>query len=120
MPPFGGTARAGYLRDEVRRAINRRSGDRVHADKQLDLPGFAREHLQDFYICERDGEEVAVPVLAMTRAELAAKAAFHRALGNTNHAVADEIERFVIYRFGEEEPAPAEGGAGGDETARAA
>lgn len=93
----------GYMtcRDAVRRCINMRAGDiakRGDKRQQFTLPGFERDHLQDYYIVNRDGEEVGVCILDMTDAEIDQKAAFIRAMAATCYAHADELERFKGWR----------------------
>jgi hypothetical protein len=67
--------------------------------QQLSLPGFDRDHLQDYYVVERRGEEVAVCVLDMTDGELEAKARHHEAISLANAAHAQEIRRFIVWRM---------------------
>jgi hypothetical protein len=75
-------------------ATSKSSGD----PQQLSLPDFDRDHLQDYYVVERDGEEVAVCVLDMTDDELEAKALHHEAISSANAAHAREIRRFIVWR----------------------
>lgn len=89
-----------HVRDEARRAINRRAGDRTDdaLPRQLELPGFEREHLQDYYVVERDGEEAGVCVLNLSDDEIERKAALLRSMAATCYAHADELERFRNWR----------------------
>jgi hypothetical protein len=66
--------------------------------QQLPLPGFDRDHLQNYYVVERDGDEIAVCVLDMTDDELEAKARHHEAISRANAAHAQEIRRFIVWR----------------------
>lgn len=82
-----------YCRREVTRCINRRADpEPEHGDKQLTLPGY--EHLHAYYVVERDGEEVGVPVHDMTDDEIAQKQAHYRKMGAACFAHADELQRF--------------------------
>lgn len=83
-------------RDEVRRCINGRAGDRPTSDAQLRLPGY--DHLQAYYIVKRDGDEIGVPVHDLTDDELEAKAALYRGMAAACYAHADEIDRFKRLR----------------------
>lgn len=84
-------------RREVTRCINRRAGDRPETDTgQLTLPGY--DHLHAYYVVERDGEDVGVPVQDMTPPELEAKVRHYRKMGAACFAHADEIERFMESR----------------------
>jgi hypothetical protein len=90
-----------HTRRMVTEYINRRcdgTSESIGDPHQLPLPGFDRNHLQDFYVVERGGEEVAVCVLDMTDAELEAKAQHHEAISLTNAAHAREIRRFITWR----------------------
>ena len=100
----------------VTEVINRRAGGSATPAqrRQLALPGFAREHLQDYYVIERDGKERGICVLDLTDAEIDAKVALYRAIGTTSHAHANELERFKAWRHeqppvdADQEKAPAE------------
>jgi hypothetical protein len=90
-----------HTRRMVTEYINKRcDGTSKSADdpRQALLPGFDRDHLQDYYVVDRDGEEVAVCVLDMTDEELEAKARHHEAISLTNVAHAEEIRRFIAWR----------------------
>lgn len=88
------------VRDQVRRCINRRAGDRPNVDDgQLRLPGY--EHLQSYYVVRRQEEDLGVPVFDLTDEELDAKAAIYRAMGGACFAHADEIDRFRTLRAAE-------------------
>jgi hypothetical protein len=81
--------------------INKRgdgTGKSTSDPPQLLLPGFDREHLQDYYVVERDGEEIAVCVIDMTDGELEAKAQRHEAISSANAAHAQEIRDFIKWR----------------------
>lgn len=88
------------VREMVRKQINRRAGDDAERGNsaQLDLDGFSRKLLQDYYLTEREGRDVGVPVTDMTDTELQAKAHHYRAMGATCFEHAKEIERFVEWR----------------------
>jgi hypothetical protein len=89
-----------HVRKLVREQINKRAGD--SADKQdrqqFVLHGFERDHLQDYYVVERDGSEVGVPVTQLTDDEIDAKIAEKRAMGAACYAHADELQRFKHWR----------------------
>lgn len=88
------------VRNLVRKQINKRAGDkadRAHSH-QLVLHGFDRDYLQDYYMVERDGKEIGVPVTTMSDDELDAKAGLHRAMGAAHYGHADELERFKWWR----------------------
>jgi hypothetical protein len=94
----GGTM---HTRRMVTECINKR-GDGTSKStgdpQQLPLPGFDRNHLQDYYVVERDGEEVAVCILDMTDKELEAKARHHETISLANTAHAREIRSFIVWR----------------------
>lgn len=84
-------------RREVTRCINRRAGDRPESDPgQLTLPGY--EHLHAYYVVDRDGQEVGVPVHDMTAPELESKVRHYRKMGAACFAHANEIERYMESR----------------------
>lgn len=85
--------------------INRRADpdDDTSNTGQLDLPGFERVHLQDYYVCTRNGRDVAVSVLRMTDDELQAQVAQKRRRSAKEAAHADEIERFIDWRSAQRE-----------------
>ncbi len=89
-----------HTRKMVTERINKRCAGpkKEQGNGQLALPGFEREHLQDYYMVERDGEEIGVCVIDMADAELEAKAKHHEAISATNAAHAREIRRFVAWR----------------------
>lgn len=94
-------------REETRRCINRRAGDEESAELQMVFEGF--EHLQRYYVVERKGDSVGIPVEQLSDEELQAKAALHRSFGAAHFAHADEIDRFIGWRtappmFAEELP----------------
>jgi hypothetical protein len=94
----GGTM---HTRRMVTETINKRcdgTSKSIGDPQQLPLPGFDRNHLQDFYVVERGGDEVAVCVLDMTDEELEAKAKHHEAISLANAAHAREIRRFIVWR----------------------
>lgn len=88
-----------HVRAEVTRCINRRAEDRPgETDPQYTLPGY--QHLHAYYVVERDGEEVGVPVHDLTEIEIAAKVALYRRMGDACHAHADELVRYRETRAG--------------------
>jgi hypothetical protein len=94
----------GYMhtRRMVTECINKRcdgTSKSTGDQQQLSLPCFDWNRLQDFYIVERDGEEVAVCILDMTDGELKAKARHHEAISSANAAHAREIRRFIAWRI---------------------
>jgi hypothetical protein len=89
------------VRETVRKVINKRAGTNPEqtADQgQIVLPGFERDHLQDYYVVKRDGDEIGVPVTQLTDQELEQKAALYRSMGQACYAHADEIDRFRHWR----------------------
>lgn len=85
----------GYVevRDEVRRCINRRAGDKADSDdQQMKLPGY--DHLHAYYVVRRNSEDVGVPIHEMTDAELEEKSAIYRSMAKACYAHADELDRF--------------------------
>jgi len=94
---------AGYqtVREMVTKTINRRAGDKAHmgaVSRQIVLPGFERNHLQDYYLVIRDGDDVGLPVTSLTDQELMGKARRYRTMGATCYEHADEIDRFRQWR----------------------
>ncbi len=85
-------------REMTRRCIS----DRTTPDKgseqkpQLELPGF--DHLQQYYMVERNGDELGVPIFQMTDEEVEAKAAQLRTMGEACFAHSDELLRFKDWR----------------------
>jgi len=92
-----------HCRQQVRQCINRRAGDPSESDKQMKLFGW--EHLQTYYLIEREGDQVAVPVTAMTDSELEQKARLYRSMAATCYAHADELDRFRNHRRFQQEAA---------------
>jgi hypothetical protein len=93
----------GYMhtRRMVTECINKRGNGTSKSTgdpQQLLLPDFDRDHLQDYYVVERNGEEVAVCVLDMTDKELEAKARHHETISSANAAHAQEIRSFIAWR----------------------
>lgn len=81
------------VRDQVRRCINKRAGDRIEEDAaQPKLPGY--EHVHAYYLVSRDGEEIAVPTTDLTDDEIGLRAAQYRSMGAACFAHADELDRF--------------------------
>ena len=86
----------GYVecRDQVRRCIGARAGDRPEKNtEQLAIDGF--DYLQPYYMVEREGQRIGVSVYSMTRDELLEKAATYRRMGASCYAHADEIAKFM-------------------------
>lgn len=88
------------VRDLVRREINRRGSDteREYRPAQIMLPGFEREHIQDYYLVKRDTEEVMVPIVAMSDDEVRQKIALYQSMAESNMAHAQELDRFLTWR----------------------
>lgn len=88
------------IRDLTRREINKRTDPPIgeKQDQQIVLDGFEREHLQDYYLVEREDTEVAIPVTQLTDAEIGAKVAEKRAMGAACFAHAHELRRFKRWR----------------------
>ena len=89
-----------YVRKQVTMVINKRAGDSADRSKprQISLPGFDREHLQDYYTIIRDGREEGVAVTQLTDDELKAKAAFLCSMGENCIKHAEEIGRYLKWR----------------------
>jgi hypothetical protein len=86
---------SGFTRDAVRRRINARAETKPEDQenpRQSVLEGFDR--LQSYYLVRRGGEDLGVPVQGMTDAELDAKAAQIRRMGDGCHAHSDELIRY--------------------------
>ena len=82
----------------VAKCIGRRAGgglDEVKP-KQESLPGF--DHLQTYYMVERDGDEIGVHRDEMTDAELDGKAKFLEDMGAACLSHAKELRRFKHLR----------------------
>lgn len=88
------------VRRIVTQVINNRAGTKPEtpSHQQIDLPGFEREHLQDYYVVIRDDEEIGLPVTDLTDDELEEKARLYRKMGRTCFAHADELDRFRSWR----------------------
>ena len=97
------------VREMVRKQINARAGDTAERghEHQFTFPGFDRDQLQDYYMVDRDGEEVGVPVMDLTDAEVDGKTNMYMAMGAACFAHARELQRFKEWRMS----ASAEGGA---------
>lgn len=87
------------LRDMIQTVIRNRAGDRtdIEKPKQLRL-GFERQHMQDYYLVRRDGDDIGVPVTEATDEELREKCQTLRKIGKTCFEHADEIEQFIGLR----------------------
>jgi hypothetical protein len=72
---------------------------RAEADPQLVL-GLGYEHLQHAYAVEREGDEFVVRLDGMSKAELIAKRDELRAMAEGAVKHADEIDRYLIARYG--------------------
>ncbi len=84
------------IRKEVTQQVNRIDADPANPSQQLILDGF--DHLQSYYVVERDGELVGVPVDEVSNAELLRKADEYDAMGRACMKHADEIRRYVSNR----------------------
>lgn len=90
-----------FTRKLVTEVINERADQSISdkaAPQQLSIPGFAREHLQDYYVVTRENEDIAVCVLDLTDDEINAKAALYRSHARKAIAHAEELERFADFR----------------------
>jgi hypothetical protein len=87
------------LRDLVAKHVRDRHGDKSEGPRrqQYDL-GFEREHLQDYYLVKRDGEEIFVPIVDLTDSELREKAKVYRKMGKTCFEHAEELDRYIQER----------------------
>lgn len=85
-------------RREVTRCINARAGDRPGAptEEQIVLPGY--QHLQRYYVVQRDGEDMGVPVHELSDLEIEAKVALYRAQARAQLAHADELVEYRVAR----------------------
>lgn len=84
-------------RSMVTRTINQRAGDNpIGEQKQALLPGF--EHLQSFYVVDRKGDEVGIPVDLMTDEEIDDKAEMYRKMAGACIGHADELIRYKHLR----------------------
>lgn len=98
-----------YLRDLTNKVFKERFADDSDGEpKQLVFPGFAREHVRDYYLIKRGGTEVAVQVDLMTDDEIDAYRERLYAHARTEIAHADELARFKEWR---RENLPLEGAA---------
>lgn len=80
-------------RDEVRRCINMRAGDQPEQEgEQIKLFGW--QHLHAYYVVNRDGEDIGVPINDLTDEEMEAKAESYRKMAATCYAHAEELDRF--------------------------
>jgi hypothetical protein len=89
------------VRTQVRTVIGKRAGDKPHEPserEQISLPGFDRQHLQDYYLVRRNGDDIGVPVTDLADDEIEAKAALYRSMGAACYAHADELDRFIHWR----------------------
>ena len=81
------------VRKEVRETINKRAGDRpTERNPQLTLPGF--EYVQEYYMVNRNGDDVGVSAYDLTDQEIEEKVALYRKMGDSCHAHADDLTRF--------------------------
>jgi len=87
-----------WVRDETRRYISKRIGadEPTPEPKQSAFPNF--DHVQSHYLIRRNGEDIGVPALMMTDAEIEAKAAFYESMGGACFAHARELIRFKDWR----------------------
>ncbi len=82
------------VRDATRRAINKRAGDQPDAEKdeQFILPGY--EHVHRYYVVNRNGNDIGIPVHQMTDEEIEQKASLYRSMGSACFSHARELQRF--------------------------
>lgn len=86
-------------REQVRACINARAGDRPQPkSEQLRFAGW--NHLQAYYLVDREEPGTGVPVQDMTDEELEKKAVEYRTMGATCFAHADELDQFRRDRRG--------------------
>ena len=89
-----------WVRREVTSIIGRRAGDKTDrgTPRQIELPGFDRDHLQDYYMVTRNGEEVGIAVTRLTNRELEVKCRQLVAMADTCREHAAEIRRYLEWR----------------------
>lgn len=82
------------VRDATRRAINKRAGDHPEADKeeQFILPGY--DHVHRYYVVNRGGDDIGVPVHQLTDDEIDQKASLYRSMGRSCFNHSRELQRF--------------------------
>lgn len=83
------------IRDQVRKQINRfkLTPEKASlASRQQVLPGY--EYLQEFYLLESGGEQIAIPLVRMSTRQRKSKIKELRAMGDGCHLHADELERY--------------------------
>ncbi len=83
------------IREQVRKQINRfklTPEKASAASRQTVLPGY--EYLQEFYLIESFGEQVAVPLERMSASQRKIKIVELRTMGDGCHQHADELERY--------------------------
>lgn len=85
-----------FVRNEVRKGINKIKDSDIYAPEQLIMEGF--DYLQKYYAIERDGESCAVRIDCATDEELRAKAAEYMKMSVALAAHADEIYRYLAAR----------------------
>ncbi len=86
------------VREQVRRFISKRLGTEAQrgAQRQMTLPGF--KHVQAYYLVHRDDDDVGIPAMELSDAEIDAKAEEYRSMGAACFEHADELERFKHWR----------------------
>lgn len=83
------------VREQVRKQINRfklTPEKASAAARQAVLPGY--EYLQEFYLIESCGEQIAIPLERMTAYQRKSKIGELRTMGDGCHQHADELERY--------------------------
>lgn len=83
------------VRDAVRRRINKRAGDKRQSeieDLQYRLPGY--DHVHEYYVVKRNGDDIGVHVNNLTDVEIDQKSELYRDFGRSNFSHADELQRF--------------------------
>ena len=84
-------------RKMVTTRVNKRRGDKPkRAPKQGTLRGF--QHVQDYYVVERDGDELGVPAHTLTDDEIDRKIDLYRSMGAACYEHADELQRYKELR----------------------
>ncbi len=89
-----------FVRSMVTKVVNERAGDKADRSnpQQITLPGFNRNHLQDYYIVQRNGRDEGIVVTDLTDNEISAKASLYRAMGQSCYEHSDELMRFQGWR----------------------
>lgn len=88
------------VRDQVRRQINNRAGDKTEQDdNQPRLSGY--HHLQQYYVVKRKGKDVGIPIHTMTDREIDEKITRYESMSVACRDHADELRGFKRQRAAE-------------------